>query len=189
AAPAPAADPASARSPRLALHVGPGVLIYPGGDISPGGTAIGGARWKLAERAGGELVAPVPVVPSAIESPQGRARLSAVVSGAGAWIDLLASALPVTMAAGAGIAAGFLSYYGQPDSGDVRARDGTVPYALPFARWGIAWRLYPPLALRGDLLAGVAAPRPVIRLAGRESDVAFGRPLVSFGIGVEVAIR
>jgi hypothetical protein len=174
---------------RLSLQVGPGVVVHPGSGISAGGMAVGGARWMLTPRWGGDFLALVPVVPAIVASEEGRARLSAVVIGAGAWATLLDPAHPIAMGVGFGLGAGFLSYYGQPETPRVRGRDGTVPYFLPFARWGMAWRALPPLSLRADAVAGVAAPRPVIRVAGRGSDAIFGQPLLTFALGLEVAIR
>jgi hypothetical protein len=47
----------------------------------------------------------------------------------------------------------------------------------------------PPLALRTDLLAGIAAPRPVIEVGTLGDRAVFGRPLLGAGIGLELSTR
>ena len=142
---------------------------------------MGGARWGLTDRLDGDILAIISLVPASIDSPTGRARVSTLVIGAGASMSLLDPQLPIVMRVGAGAGAGFLGYYGQGATGDVRGRDGTAPYALPFVRWDIGWHIHRFLTLRAQSLAGIAAPRPVLRLAGR-SDVPFGRPLLAFSL-------
>lgn len=182
--PAPAAQ-----RPWLSLHIAPGVVAHPGSGIAAAGSALSGIRWMFADRVGGEMMVLVPVVSGVLVSPEGQARLSAVIVGAGAWLRLADLTPTITTGAGLGLAAGVLSYYGQPDTPRVQARDGTIPYGLPFARWAVAWRALPPLSLRADVLAGVATRRMAIRVAGRDSDEVFGRPLLAFSLGLEVAIR
>ncbi len=179
-----------ARPFRLSLRLAPAALVHPRGDgISAAGTLVAGARWMFAGRLGGDLVALVPVLPTTIASSEGRVQLAAGVLGLGAWLDVLDPASPVGMGLGAGLGAGFLSYYGQPQTARVEGRDGSVPYALPFARWGLVWRALPGFGVCLEALGAVVTPRPVLRLPGRSTDAYFGQPLLAFGVGLEVAIR
>ncbi|WP_437326321.1 hypothetical protein [Sorangium sp. So ce381] len=182
------ASAAPARRASFGLHAGPSIVLQPGSAISPEGAAMGGARWGLTDRLDGDILAIISLVPASIDSPTGRARVSTLVIGAGALMSLLDPQLPIVMRVGAGAGAGFLGYYGQGATGDVRGRDGTAPYALPFVRWDIGWHIHRFLTLRAQSLAGIAAPRPVLRLAGR-SDVPFGRPLLAFSLLLEAGIQ
>ena len=199
--PPQALAPGSSRAPRasgaaaapdrrasIVLHVGPTIVLQPGSAISPEGAAMGGARWGLTDRLDGDILAVIPIVPATIDSPSGSARISNLVIAAGASMSLLDPQLPIVMRAGAGAGAGFLGYYGQGSTGDVRERDGTAPYALPFVRWDIGWHVHRILTLRAQALAGIAAPRPVLRLAGR-SDVPFGRPLLAFSLQLDAGLQ
>lgn len=181
-------EPATER-PWLTLHIAPGVVAHPGSGIAAAGSAVSGIRWMFNDRVGADLMVLAPVMSGVLVSSEGQARLSAVLVGAGAWLHLADLTPTITTGAGLGVAAGFLSYHGQPDTPRVQALEGTVPYGLPYARWAVAWKVLPPLSLRADVLAGVATRRMAIRVAGRDSDEIFGRPLLSFSLGLEVAIR
>jgi hypothetical protein len=115
-------------------------------------------------------------------------RISATMIGVGGWIDLLGRHLPIATGAGLGVAAGFLTFDAETFSQSVRALDGTIAYALPYARWALTWRALPPFGLRADVLAGITAPRPVIHAEGRAVDAIVGRPLLAFGLGVEMTL-
>ncbi|XYI02302.1 hypothetical protein ACMHYB_22070 [Sorangium sp. So ce1128] len=175
------------RRASIGLHAGPSIVLQPGSAVSPEGAATAGARWSLTDRLDGEVIAVVPLVPGTVDSRTGRARISTAVVGAGASVGLLDPRLPISVRAGAGAGAGFLSYHGQAWTGDVRGRDGTAPFALPFVRGDIGWDIHPVLALRAQALSGIAVPRPVIRLPGR-SNVPFGRPLLAFSLVLEAGI-
>jgi hypothetical protein len=71
----------------------------------------------------------------------------------------------------------------------IEARDGTVAYALPYVRSAITWALTPNIALRADVLGAIATPRPVLRLPGRTTDVYFGQPMLTFGLGIDLKLR
>lgn len=186
--PPAAHPPLRAAQGRVSLYLLPSVVVHPASGISASGAALGGVRWMITPRIGGDLSALVSVVPAVIEAPGGEARISGAVIGLGAWVALLDSTLPVATGFGAGLAAGFMNYDGEATASNVRGVDGTVPYALPYARWAFEWSALPPLGLRAEILAGIAAPRPVIRLAGREDDGLFGRPLVAFALGLQMSI-
>lgn len=142
----------------------------------------------MSPRFGGDLVVVAPVIPATLTAPGGRVRISATLMGAGGWIDLLDGSVPVAMGAGLGVAVGFLTYDAESTSRGVRGQDGTVPFALPYVRWALEWPALPPLGLRADVLAGVAAPRPVIQTEGRDSYAVFGRPLLAAGLGLSLSL-
>lgn len=139
-------------------------------------------------RVGGDLMILAPVIPAIVSSPKGQASIAAGAVGVGAWVDLLGQARSITTGAGLGIAAGFLMFDGEATSSDVRAQDGSIAYALPYARWALSWRALPPVGLRADVLTGVAMPRPLIHVEGRDEYAIFGRPLLAMSLGVEVTL-
>jgi hypothetical protein len=90
---------------------------------------------------------------------------------------------------GAGVGGGIFHHYGQPQTAGIEARDGNVAYGLPYARSALAWAITPNLALRADILAAIATPRPVLRLPGRPADVYFGQPLLTIGLGLDLKLK
>ena len=56
--------------------------------------------------------------------------------------------------------------------------------ALPYVRAGLAAQLTRGFALRADILAGFAAPRPTIVFAGRTT-ATWGQPLLAPSFGLE----
>lgn len=172
----------------LTLHISPAIIAHPGGGLSLGGGAIGGARLMLSPRFGADLLVLAPIVPAIITAPSGRVRISATSIGIGAWVDLLDRELPIAAGAGAGLAVSFMGYDAEATTRNVVGQDGTVAFALPYSRVALEWRALPPVGLRADALVGIAAPRPVIRVEGQGSDAIFGRPLLALGLGVQVSI-
>jgi len=188
------ARPAAAPAPttnrfRIALYLVPSVLTQPGGGLPAAGGPLVGGRWLVTRRVGGELLVLATVVPATIDAPEGAVRISGAVTGIGAWVDLLDPTLPLAMGAGAGIGAGFLNYDAEATTANVRGRDGTIGYVFPYAHSALSWHVLPPLGLRADVAAGVARPRPVIQIVGRDSDAVFGQPMLTLGVGLEVLIR
>lgn len=178
------------RPDALSLRIEPALLVQPlSGGISAAGTALLGARYRAAPRVGVDLWVLVPVLPASLASTDGRVQLATAAALAGGSLDLLPRPGRFELMMGAGIGAGMLSHFGQPSSARVEAHDGTVPYALPYARVGFGWRALPGLNLSADVLGAVATPRPVLRLPGRENDAYFGQPLLAFGLGISVALR
>lgn len=168
----------------------PSLVVQPGSGLSPSGAALGGVRWMLSRRAGGDLLALFSVVPAVVEAPEGKARISGFAIGVGAWLDLLGPSLPISSGAGAGVALGVMSYDASPDPArpDLEGQQGSIAYALPYGRWSLEWRALPPLSLRADVLVGIAAPRPVVELGEGREDAYFGRPLIAFGLGIGMTI-
>ena len=64
----------------------------------------------------------------------------------------------------------------------MRASDGVVAHALPYARAAIEWRAWPSLGLRLDALVGIARPRPVLQIAG-QPDTRLEEPLIGLSLG------
>ena len=185
----PRAVPRAVRPTRLSLQIEPAALLQPrSGGISVAWAAFVGARWKVLPRLGADLVVLVPVVPATLESPDGRVQLAVAAALAGGSVELLDPAGPLGMAVGAGLGAGMVSHFGQPGTGRVEARDGSVPFALPYARWGLVWRASRGVGLSADVLGAMATPRPVIRLPGRTTDAYFGQPLLSLSLGIAVSL-
>lgn len=188
--PTPSPPAPGARGPsRFSMRLGPALLVQPAGGISAAGTAVVGARFMASPRLGVDVVALVPVVPSTIESPEGRVQLAAAAALVGGHLELLDPRGAFGVGVGAGLGAGMLSHFGQPGTARVEARDGSAAYALPYARLGFVWRALSNVGICADVLGAVATPRPVFRLPGRTTDAFFGQPLVSIGLGLEVSLR
>lgn len=177
-------------SGQLWLHVAPAAMVHPGsGGIGAGATALLGGRWMFLRRFGADLAVIVPVVPSTITSPVGNVNISASAVMLGAWIDVLRPVPTLVWGLGAGAGGGVFHHYGQPQASGVEARDGNVAYGLPYARTALTWSISPSLALRADVLAAMATPRPVLRLPGRTSDAYFGQPLLMIGLGLDLKLK
>lgn len=180
----------SPRPMRFALRVEPSLLAHPrSGGISAAGTTVVGARLGVYQRIFVDASVLVPVLPSTVESSEGRVQLSVFGAFAGGFVDLLEPSSRIGLGVGGGLGAGVVSHFGQPGTGRVAAVDGSVPYAMPYVRVGFAFRILPAVSFCADGLAAVATPRPVFRLPGQTNDVYFGQPLLSFGLGLEVALR
>jgi hypothetical protein len=201
--PPPPAEPAPARSDRItsepkrppapggrhrvALSIGPAVIASPGGGLSASGDVAASVRWTLLGRFAADVTALVPVVPATISSAAGSARISAGLVGLGAWADLIDPERPLTTGLGLGVAAGLLGYAGEASSGGMSARSGLAAFAMPYAKWGLGWRAFPPLTVAGEMLVGVARPRPVVVLE-EASRGAFGNPMLAFGLSLQLSI-
>lgn len=201
APPAPIARPAApARAPspahesgtpppagtRVSLYAAPAILASPGGGASSSAATWLGVR-VLSGRFGVDAFALASLVPGVLDAPAGRVTLSATTLGLGGWYDALSPASAWALGAGLGLAGSFLSYDARPSSPSLVRRSGVVGFALPYGRAALAWRAFGHLALRLDGLAGVAAPRPVVQ-AGPAAEVAFGRPVLAVGLGVELTL-
>jgi hypothetical protein len=180
----------AAKPAQLSLRFGPSVVLQPAsGSISPAGMALVAARWAFWRRIGADLFGLVPVVPAKLASPDGVVLLSAPAAFAGGSAELLDVARPYGVSIGLGVGVGALGYFAQPGTPRVEARDGSVLFALPYARAGFWWRPWQSIGFSADALGAVATPRPVIHLLGRTDDTYFGQPLVTLALGLWVALR
>jgi hypothetical protein len=178
--------PLPQRAPRVALAVGPAILASPGG-LPAGGGVHANMRWHLFDRIAADVIALVPVVPARFTSSAGVARVNAGAIGLGGYFDFLDPGRPVTTGAGIGIGAGLIGFSGEPAQSNRRAASGVTGFAMPYARWGLAWRALPPLGVEASLLIGIARPRPVVELDA-ETRAAFGEPFVAAGLSLSLSI-
>jgi hypothetical protein len=172
------------------LHIAPAAIVHPGsGGMSTGATVLLGARFMPLPRFGADLVAFVPIIPSTITSPGGNVNIAASGVLLGGWIDVFRPLPALGIGIGAGVGGGIFHHYGQPRTSGIEARDGNVAYGLPYARSAMTWAITTNMALRADVLAAIATPRPVIRLPGATADVYFGQPLLTIGLGLDLKLK
>lgn len=192
--PAPSATHPHAQAPppkrsnwATSLYIAPAFVAHPGSGLSAGGGTLGGVTLMFSKQFGGDFMVIAPVAASTVSSAAGTIKISSTSIGIGGWLNVLNVPKPFTLGAGAGLALGFLAFDGEASDPIFQGRDGTVPYALPYARAAVTWRALPPLGLRADFLAGIAIPRPVIQAEGSAETAVFGRPMLVMSLGVEMA--
>jgi hypothetical protein len=172
------------------LRLIPVAMVHPGsGGLEAGGGAMIGARWMFLRRFGADLTGLAPIVPATMTSDVGNVNIAASAVLLGGWADVAHISQTFSFGIGAGAGGGVFHHYGQPTVDGIAARDGNVAYALPYARTGFAWAFLSNLSLRLDFLAAIATPRPVLRLPGRTSDVYFGQPLLTIGLGLDLKLK
>lgn len=175
---------------KIWLHIAPSALIHPGSDgIHAGGSVLFGLRWMFFPRFGLDIIGSAPIVPSTVASPVGNVNVAASALFAGGFADVYRPTPRLSFGLGAGIGAGLFHHYGQPQVAGIEARDGNVAYALPYVKSSVGWAIMPKLSLRADLLAAIATPRPVLRLPGLTTDVPFGQPLLTIGLGLDLKLQ
>lgn len=172
------------------LHMAPSAIVHPGsGGMSAGATGMLGGRWMFLQSFGAELFGTFPIAPSTVTSPAGNVNIAASAILLGGWVDVVRPAKTIVWGLGAGAGGGVFHHYGQPQTAGIQARDGNVAYALPYVRTALIWSILPSMALRADLLAAIATPRPVLRLPDRNADVYFGQPLLTIGLGLDLKLK
>jgi hypothetical protein len=132
-----------------------------------------------------DALALLPTFGSRVEGPEGSARISVGMFGAGVAYGSARDAR-VRVSAGAGVLALALRAEGAARAPDL-SRDDVVWAAAPYLRSGLTVGLTGRLAARADLLGGVALPRPVVRFAGHEV-ARFGQPFVAGVLSAEVEV-
>ncbi len=178
----PPRDTADAWPDSLSIYFSPALLLHPTTPIAPGAGALWGITKMVFPWAGVDICAIVPVVPGVLTTPAGQVKIAIGAIGAGALFRYPAGPSPITGWLGAGLAAGFIGYDAEVSSGAVRASDGVVAHALPYARAALEWRAWPSLGLRLDVIAGIARPRPVLQIAG-QADTRLEEPLLGISLG------
>ena len=167
----------------FALFLAPAVLLSPGG-LPPMAHVRLGAEWSPVDRVGVELVTFVPLVPATISAAEGSVALRVLELGGGLHGTLTDPAAAFSLRVGLGLSALLLTFDGEAAPPFVADR-GSRWIASPYASIGAAYRAYPRLALRTEMLVTVARPEPVLRIAGHEV-ASFGEPAVFFSLGIEV---
>ncbi len=128
-----------------------------------------------------------PTFPIVLRATEGKVDIRTGFAGVGMVLFLADSRRRWQPTLSAGVGPLLVSTRGHADPPYVGQRDLTVS-ALTEIDVGLSVRLYRFLSLRMDLLAGVAAPRSVIRLDEREG-ATYGRPFVAGMLGLEVWLR
>ncbi len=183
-------DEVPIRSGQLWLHVAPVAMMHPrSGGMTASAAAMLGVRWMGSPRFGADLAALVPVIPASVSSTAGNVQIAASALLAGGWVELFRPLSTLTIGAGAGVGGGLFNHYGQPKTAGIEVQDGTVAYFLPYLRSAVSWSMTPNVSLRADFLGAIATPRPVLRLPGRPTDIYFGQPLITLGLGLDVKLR
>jgi hypothetical protein len=179
-----AAAPAPAPRGTLALRLAPSAIASPGG-IGPSAQLLAGVSWLGTRHLGAELFLVLPAMPAHLERPAGSTDISIGLVGAGPvlaigsggaearWSGQLAAGASAILVRVSGV--GAADYLGKAEH---------VVVGGPYARAGLALRLSRALRLRGDGMAGMAFPQPVVYFADqRVAD--WGRPWLAGALGVE----
>ena len=178
AGPLPALRPTRAR-----LHVGPGIVVSPGGvPVAPSLRVGGGYRVHAYVELEGLVL--VPLTPATVGASEGQMDLRLLAFGAGASASLLPPSSPFAVHAGGGMGAAGLFFEGVAVAPWVSA-SGSRWSAMPFLGAGAAYRFTPVLAVRADVLASFLLPEAVLVIAGREV-ASFGVPAVTGSLSLEV---
>jgi hypothetical protein len=180
--PIAAAPPARAAG-SFALFVAPAAMLSPGG-LPPVPHVHVAAEWFPVDRVGVELLTFLPTVPATVTAPEGSVALRILELGAGIHGTLTDPGADLSFGVGLGLNAMLLLFDGEAAPPFV-ADHGSRWLASPYASIRAAYRLYPRLALRADVLTTLARPEPVIRIAGREV-ASFGQPTLFLSLGIEV---
>ena len=167
----------------LSIYFAPAMVLQPTTAIAPSAGALWGVTKMVFSWGGVDACALVPVVPGVLATPAGSVKIATGAIGAGVLLRYPAAPSTFTGWLGAGLAAGFVGYDAEASNTAVRASDGVVAHALPYARAGFEWRAWSSLGLRLDVLAGLARPRPVLQIAG-QADTPLGEPLFGLSLGV-----
>ena len=168
----------------LWVGLGPAVGLSPGGlglvpQVKAGLSIEPSPIWSAS------VFALLPTFPSAVEAAEGEADV---------WVGLLAAAGDATLvkadswgyAIGAGAALVGLQMEGSAEAPYVGEED-SVFTAAGFTRISAYYVLPPAWRLRGELLMGLAAPRPTVRFAERQVG-SWGRPFALAIIELELGV-
>lgn len=168
----------------FAFDVGVGVVASPGG-VPTAASVTAGVSWFPSPHYGIAVVAAASPFPSTVVAAEGS---SAVWTGM-AGLGFAANATDPRAALGLRIEAGLgVSWMHMEGHAIAPFEDGEadIVFALPYVRPSLRLRLFPAMAIRLDVLAGVAFPRPVIAFA-EEEVAAWGQPVVIPSLGIEVS--
>jgi len=175
---APRLPPTSGR-----LHLGPALLMSPGGVPVAPALRVGGA-WRVAGPVELGGFAMVPLTAGTVTAAEGQIELRVLAFGAGVNVLFTNPAAPLALHAGGGLGVAAFFFEGQAAPPWVSA-SGSQWSAMPFVEAGVGYRFTPMLGARADLLAALARPEPVLVIAGREV-ASFGSPALFASVAVEV---
>ncbi len=168
---------------RTSFFLGPGLLVSPDGVPVTPHLLVGGsyrARWRLGVDA--RLV--IPTTAGRVSAPEGSMLLRTLIMGAAATLQLTEPGSDWTVLTGLGMGAAHLWFEGEAVP-PATAANGSTWAATPFAELSASYRLHPMLAMRGDTLASLLRPEPIVRIAGREV-ASVGQPALVLAIAIEV---
>ncbi len=168
---------------RLSLHVAAAVLLSPGGIPAAPQVRVG-AAWSPVSRVSLEAMVFLPTTASTVSSPEGDVHVRVLDLGADFRGQLTDPGADLSIAAGLGLGAMLLFFDGEPSAPYVGV-SGSRWVPAPFAALTVSYRLARRFALRGDILAALARPEPVVRIVDREA-ASFGQPAVFLSLGAEV---
>ena len=182
---AAAVAPAPAAAEKFTLHLGPAVLLSPGGLAASYPIAIG-AHWQPSKHAGLETEWLVPTSTQALARAQGAALVSLTLGTVGGFVALGARDASWSGQLGGGLAIAWLSASGTDARQPLVARTDHALAAGPYLRASLAHRVAARFCLRLDLLSGAALPRPLIAF-GDATVAHWGQPWVAAQLSAEVA--
>jgi hypothetical protein len=180
------APPAASSLPTagpFALFLAPAVLLSPGGLPATPHVRLG-AEWFPVDRVGVDFVTFLPTVPATVSAAEGSVALRILELGGGLHGTLTDPASALSFRVGLGLNAMLVVFDGNAAPPFIAAR-GSSWIASPYASIGAAYRAYPRLAIRAEMLATLVTPEPVLRIAEREV-ASFGQPAVFLSLGIEV---
>jgi hypothetical protein len=190
APPIVAARPAADAAPRRAAERGPFAFQLGGGvSISGGGVpgapvVLAGASWASGHVVDLALFALLPAAPGTVATNDGSIHVR--VGGGGADLGaslVLERRLEVYGAVGAGLLVTTVD--GEPRAGTgTAAASGSSASFFPHVRSAAALRTLPWLSIRGDVLAGLVTPEPVVRSLNRPV-ARVGQPELAFVASLE----
>jgi hypothetical protein len=143
-----------------------------------------GARLNVAPRIDLELAGAVPATASAVSGLTGTVGARLGTAGLAANFRFFEPASPLFASLGLGLGA-LVSVVSGDATGATHAALGTRAAALPFLRVGGGYWLGSHLALRGDVLVGVALPAPTLQVKGEEV-ASIGLPTVVVAAALEL---
>ena len=161
--------------PRVALRVGPTFVASLESGFGMGNLSLG-VSWLASERVSLDAIASLPIFASTIKAPEGSARVSLGLLGAGASWSPSDRAARVRPSLGAGMALAWTHVDGIATPPFVSNSDDVVSF-LPYVDLAIRVMLTKSLAIGADVLGGVAFPPARISFAGHEV-ATFGRPMM-----------
>lgn len=167
---------------RVSAFAGPAILLSSG--TNPALAAWIGARFSPIDRVDLEITGGVPLTATTVTGLTGTAAARLGTVGLAANFRFLEPNSRLFVSAGLGLGALFSVVSGEV-KGPSHAALGTRAGAFPFLRVGAGYWLADHVALRGDVLLGVALPALVLKV--KSQDIAtFGAPAAFIAVALEV---